>query len=247
MRMGFTLIELLVVIAIIAILAAILFPVFAKAREKARQTACLSNLKQMGTAFLMYCQDYDEHPPIEYPCRAPWIPSNYGANGCAAYNALNALQPYIGNWQMLRCPDYVPGASSVYPGTNIKGFFFAKCWGDTPGLRFDGGYAINENLQVMCGWDRPDTFRRYLPIGAYKNPAHTIYAGDVSPPFSYNNTFCAWHIKLGEIGGCPGGCFPREIPGRHNGGDNFMFLDGHAKWMRKEVVEIDFSWWTPQP
>jgi prepilin-type N-terminal cleavage/methylation domain-containing protein len=64
-RHGFTLIELLVVIAIIAILAAILFPVFAQAREKARQTACLSNTKQIGTAFMMYVQDYDEafhHP-----------------------------------------------------------------------------------------------------------------------------------------------------------------------------------------
>ena len=62
-RRGFTLIELLVVIAIIAILAAILFPVFAKAREKARQTSCLSNLKQLGLSFLMYAQDYDELLP----------------------------------------------------------------------------------------------------------------------------------------------------------------------------------------
>lgn len=63
-RRGFTLIELLVVIAIIAILAAILFPVFAQAREKARQTTCVSNLKQIGTAFMMYVQDYDEtYPP----------------------------------------------------------------------------------------------------------------------------------------------------------------------------------------
>ena len=62
-RIGFTLIELLVVIAIIAILAAILFPVFAKAREKARQTACASNLKQLGLVFLQYAQDYDEVPP----------------------------------------------------------------------------------------------------------------------------------------------------------------------------------------
>ena len=63
-RRGFTLIELLVVIAIIAILAAILFPVFARAREKARQTSCASNLKNLGTAVLMYVQDYDEHFPL---------------------------------------------------------------------------------------------------------------------------------------------------------------------------------------
>src|SRR5436309_2182636 len=66
-RKGFTLIELLVVIAIIAILAAILFPVFAQAREKARQATCASNLKQIGTAFMMYIQDYDEmFPPTDY-------------------------------------------------------------------------------------------------------------------------------------------------------------------------------------
>ncbi len=71
-RRGFTLIELLVVIAIIAILAAILFPVFAQAREKARQTTCTSNLKQIGTAFMMYVQDYDEtYPPWTGMCPDP--------------------------------------------------------------------------------------------------------------------------------------------------------------------------------
>src|SRR5262245_11941185 len=74
---GFTLIELLVVIAIIAILAAILFPVFAQARAKARQATCLSNLKQLSTAFMMYVQDYDEtYPPTDYdmpgPVRVTW-------------------------------------------------------------------------------------------------------------------------------------------------------------------------------
>ena len=63
MKKGFTLIELLVVIAIIAILAAILFPVFAQAREKARQTSCLSNLKQLGTGYILYADDYDDYPP----------------------------------------------------------------------------------------------------------------------------------------------------------------------------------------
>ena len=71
-RRGFTLIELLVVIAIIAILAAILFPVFAKAREKARQTSCLSNVKQLGLGLMMYAQDYDEKLPSYLP---PWTPT----------------------------------------------------------------------------------------------------------------------------------------------------------------------------
>jgi len=90
-RRGFTLIELLVVIAIIAILAAILFPVFAKAREKARQTACLNNVKQLATAILMYAQDYDEVYPPAY-CVTPTV----------VWPQL--LQPYVKNTQLFACP-----------------------------------------------------------------------------------------------------------------------------------------------
>src|SRR5690349_3905542 len=80
-RRGFTLIELLVVIAIIAILAAILFPVFAQAREKARQSSCLSNMKQIGSALLMYVQDYDEVWPPSYYYRDPSKTDNLDATG----------------------------------------------------------------------------------------------------------------------------------------------------------------------
>ena len=108
MRRGFTLIELLVVIAIIAILAAILFPVFARAREKARQASCLSNVKQVSLGALMYVQDYDER----FPCHAsgsytvdPWIfwPHQF--------------QPYTKNWQVYGCPSsqYV-GQTMTYHG-----------------------------------------------------------------------------------------------------------------------------------
>ena len=96
MKRGFTLIELLVVIAIIAILAAILFPVFARAREKARQASCSSNLKQLATSFLMYAQDFDEVLPP------------YADNGCSdghtCYQWWKTTMPYIQNSQVLRCP-----------------------------------------------------------------------------------------------------------------------------------------------
>src|SRR5437660_10137204 len=95
-KSGFTLIELLVVIAIIAILAAILFPVFAQARESARRTACLSNVKQIGLAFQMYSQDYDETTP------AVIHNTNLGPNDPDFWYI---VQPYVKNVQMFYCPD----------------------------------------------------------------------------------------------------------------------------------------------
>ena len=109
-RRGFTLIELLVVIAIIAILAAILFPVFARAREKARQTSCLSNLKQLGIGWMMYVQDYDEMCPAVY-FRPP--------SGTVYY--FNYLEPYLKNTDVLLCPSmdarygYNRRAFGLYP------------------------------------------------------------------------------------------------------------------------------------
>ena len=95
-RRGFTLIELLVVIAIIAILAAILFPVFARAREKARQASCVSNLKQIGYAFQMYAQDYDGLLPhcYEFPSAAEQGPPS----------VVDVLTPYTKNQQIFHCP-----------------------------------------------------------------------------------------------------------------------------------------------
>jgi len=87
-RHGFTLIELLVVIAIIAILAAILFPVFAKAREKARQSSCLSNLKQLGLACLSYAQDYDERWATYYHFAVTGYNDGISSNGICTYSGL---------------------------------------------------------------------------------------------------------------------------------------------------------------
>ena len=116
-RKGFTLIELLVVIAIIAILAAILFPVFAQAREAARRTSCLSNLRQMTNAFLMYVQDYDET-----------FQSQENGSGHDFDEVQSLMQPYIKNLQIFFCPSRTlttPDCATTY---NPSG----KCYGYAP-------------------------------------------------------------------------------------------------------------------
>ncbi|NUQ00839.1 MAG: prepilin-type N-terminal cleavage/methylation domain-containing protein [Armatimonadetes bacterium] len=161
-RHGFTLIELLVVIAIIAILAAILFPVFAKAREKARQTSCASNLKQMGVAQLQYVQDYDEkflagrYTGVcmwghDHQAAAPGAINDY--RGWA-----NHLQPYSKNVQMYVCPSQAPTrcASAAVEATTSNAYGF-----NYDGLSVTVGIALAQ-LQTpsatMMNMDMADTF-----------------------------------------------------------------------------------------
>jgi len=129
---AFTLIELLVVIAIIAILAAILFPVFAQAREAGRKASCQSNLKQIGTGWMMYCQDYDEQSNLN-----TW---NGGPAGWENHIFGQRLQPYIKNYRVLYCPsdslpwrarDMVDGfPSPPNGGIYLEGSYGFHSWGE---------------------------------------------------------------------------------------------------------------------
>jgi prepilin-type N-terminal cleavage/methylation domain-containing protein/prepilin-type processing-associated H-X9-DG protein len=225
---GFTLIELLVVIAIIAILAAILFPVFAQAREKARQTACLSNTKQIGTALQMYAQDADEG----LPCWAEWVMSPPGPNNATSYWQAK-LQPYIksgrpeandntGVWQ---CPslgarnERSVNADGTIPYSYAYNYFM---------LRSDPG-------QVSAS---VPTAYRYPFLAEMDNPTSTVFVGDggadgrlrMPYEFAYRKA-----VKAGTVGTTgPAPWAGNEIPDRHNGGANYVFADGHAKWLNAE-------------
>ncbi|MFO8082031.1 MAG: DUF1559 domain-containing protein [Armatimonadota bacterium] len=119
-RHGFTLIELLVVIAIIAILAAILFPVFARAREKARQTSCLSNVKQMGLAVMMYVQDYDEmYPNLQLALETPFTYRGFSHGQMLWYMA---IEPYHNNVQVFNCPSTAATWRGQYTGDTRYGY-----------------------------------------------------------------------------------------------------------------------------
>lgn len=161
-RKGFTLIELLVVIAIIAILAAILFPVFAKAREKARQTSCLSNARQLGTASHAYAQDYDE-------TLAPNRPT--AANGTQLGTWRSAIQPYTKNWQIFFCP------SNACSG------------GDTEEARVPNPTTTNRSN--MHYFYQGDVFtNRGTPLGSIDWPAQQIMIQEGYGCFPDLGTWC---------------------------------------------------------
>ncbi len=177
MRKGFTLIELLVVIAIIAILAAILFPVFAKARDKARQTTCLSNCKQIGLALLMYAQDYDETSPLGCGPRARY---DYVHYECWA----TALNSYINNWQIWACPTH----STDIPWDGWNQWALDNIPGIPVPLKLS--YAINIE-------------KRGASINTPRDPSRTVYCIENICTYMPIGDWacCAYDCRLTKLGG----------------------------------------------
>ncbi len=244
-RRGFTLIELLVVVAIIAILAAILFPVFGTARERARQTACLSNLKQIGLGLMQYSQDYDE--------RFPAWKSGYSVSPAEPESVdklwKSRVHPYIkggnatsqtvggvlyaedGVW---RCPSidrWKENVGGIRPATASYGMSMAMAYKRYPTDKSGTPAAPNTR------------YYRGLALADLRAPSETIFAGDggfdgrLDTPLNfrwrfYNTTFATTGAPYVQH-------WERRVA--HNGGSNYLFADGHAKWLKAEVAYPDGS------
>ncbi|MEN6404788.1 MAG: prepilin-type N-terminal cleavage/methylation domain-containing protein [Armatimonadia bacterium] len=225
-RRGFTLIELLVVIAILAILAAILFPVFAKAREKARQSSCLSNVRQLGMAWLQYLQDYDEtFAPHVTEREAPaGTPDTAAAR--AQYSYQNKLLPYIKNTQIFKCPS-------------------APAWpSPAPGAWYNADYGNNENEALLPSASQQAWYLANPDFGVNEK----VTVGQIASPANF--------LLIGDAGrsdgtASRGGMYPQpwafnvttqaRMLARHNDGANAAYADGHAKWLRVETSWTSYN------
>jgi len=210
---GFTLVELLVVIAIIAVLAAILFPVFSRAREKARQAACQSNLKQLTLAFLMYAQDWDETFPPAYYFADGWTRQfswdfSFDWSSWPAKVGEGLITPYTKNGQINQCPSF-------------KG---VETWGwPYTGYAYNTSYigATPEDF-AWGGCKRP----RPASIGEIEEPVGTVLLADSA--YCYNGQPAGNNYLRAPSDGVYAWIGP-NVHFRHNGAANVAFCDGHVK------------------
>jgi prepilin-type N-terminal cleavage/methylation domain-containing protein/prepilin-type processing-associated H-X9-DG protein len=209
-RRAFTLIELLVVIAIIAILAAILFPVFARARERAQQASCLSNERQIGIGFVQYFQDYDGRFPMTKG-EHPWV---------------NTLQPYMKSYDILRCPtdDSINWKAPLEGKTTVR----------------VTSYTLNGYLPpaLPTASNPTPAANPYNNVGRVKSPAEVIFLAESAKNWT-GNYFHAhvWDPPTSTGHWDSEKDRPDDIvTDRHSGGFNATYLDGHSKLVRWEQV-----------
>jgi prepilin-type N-terminal cleavage/methylation domain-containing protein/prepilin-type processing-associated H-X9-DG protein len=211
-RRGFTLIELLVVVAIISLLAAILFPVFARARENARRASCMSNMKQIGLGIMQYVQDYDE----KYPFMSSDAIEGFASYVGQPYNLWRQIYPYTKSWQIITCPSAIPSTGGSAPfGINSTDYFI-------------NGVIIQINQGFsMAAISQPSS--RIL-IDEYVNATNTAYLRPVATnPASPSGFFQYWSANSG-------------YNNQHFGGSNLLFADGHVKWrLQSSICASDFG------
>lgn len=230
MRRAFTLIELLVVVAIIAILAAILFPVFVQAKRAAKKTACLSNLMQIGKGFLLYTIDSDG--------LMPWVPDgdlqltppvNAGGKVYGAMGAFMAVtDPYMKSVRVWECP---PAAPIVTAGSWMA--HFSGPWREN-GVDFPQKGWTNYLTDKLAEVDRSKArFLRAKAPEAVADALGTSVSNEewLMSPF-FERSWWSYAAPLWSVGGSAP---PREGWSAHTGGRNQLYLDMHARWVKKDI------------
>lgn len=218
-RYGFTLIELLVVIAIIGILAALLFPVFARARERARMTSCAGNLRQIDSALKLYQQDYDGF--------YPGLKTTGNADNCTW---VDRVYPYTKSEQVFSCPSFAK--DRYVPGCAHSGLMNQ--------LNNNGSYDMNTphiTLRIISILDTTTSISP-LPVHEtqYRFPSSTIFLLDGQDyPYAAVNPGVEPITSIEDL-------FVRGVANRHNDGNNVCFADGHVKWLSLQMLTRRSLW-----